>query len=183
MNRPPDLAIRIVDAADDAEVECARVLFRSYAIEYATSAVETFCLQGFEAEIVDLPGKYVPPRGCLLLAAVGDEPAGCVALRDLGGGTCEMKRLYVAPAWRGRGLGRMLAEAVIRRAEELGHSLMVLDTLPEMPEAIALYRDLGFVPGEPHWECPVERTIYLRRPLHQASGRHEAPGPPPRRKP
>lgn len=183
MNRPPDPALRIVDAADDAEVACVRALFRSYATEYAASAVETFCLQDFEAEIAGLPGKYVPPRGCLLVAAVGDEPAGCVGLRDLGGGTCEMKRLYVAPAFRGLGLGRMLAEAVIRRAEELGHSLMVLDTLPEMPEAIALYQDLGFVPGEPHWDCPVERTIYLRRPLHPTSGRHESPGPSLRRKP
>lgn len=183
MNRPPDLAIRIVDAANDARIECVRDLFRSYAIEYAASAVETFCLQGFEAEIAGLPGKYVPPRGCLLLAAVGDDPAGCVGLRDLGGGTCEMKRLYVARAFRGLGLGRRLAEGVIRRAEELGYSLMVLDTLPEMPEAIALYQDLGFVPGEPHWDCPVKRTIYLRRPLHQAGGPHEVPDPPDRRKP
>lgn len=183
MNRRPDPAIRIVNAADDATVERVRGLFRSYATEYAPSAVETFCLQGFEAEIAGLPGKYIPPRGCLLLASISEEPAGCVGLRDLGGETCEMKRLYVAPAFRGRGIGRLLAETVIRRANGLGHSLMVLDTLPEMPEAIALYGDLGFLPGEPHWECPVERTIYLRRPLGQAGGRREAIVPRDRRKP
>ncbi|MHB1557425.1 MAG: GNAT family N-acetyltransferase [Isosphaeraceae bacterium] len=183
MKRLLDPAIRIVDVANDSTVEHVRALFRSYSTEYAASAAETFCLQDFDAEIAELPGKYVPPKGSLLLATVGDEPVGCVGLRDLGGGTCEMKRLYVAPAFRGRGIGRILAEAVIRCAEELGHSLMVLDTLPEMPEAIALYRDLGFVPGEPHWDGPVERTIYLRRPLPQAGGRPATPGPRTRRKP
>lgn len=167
MRQAPDLAVRIVDATDDAAVERVRALFPSYAAEYVAAAVETFSIQGFEAEITGLPGKYVPPTGCLLLAIVGGESAGCVGLRDLGGRTCEMKRLYVPPTCRGRGIGRRLAEAVIRRAEDLGHFLMVLDTLPEMSEAIAFYQDLGFVHGQPHWNCRVERTIYLRRPLRQ----------------
>ena len=95
----------------------------------------------------------------------GDVPAGCVAMRDLGGGTCEMKRLYVAPEYRGRGVGRLLVEEVLRRAERAGYRRMVLDTLPEMAGAIALYRAFGFVETAPYWDCPVERTIYLERRL------------------
>jgi putative acetyltransferase len=163
-----DPAIRIVDAFGDEDVARVRGLFRSYAVEYADSVVETFCLQGFDAEVTGLPGKYAPPGGCLLLAMEGQTPAGCVGLRDLGGGTCEMKRLYVAPDSRGRRLGRRLAEEAIRRAESLGHDVMVLDTLPEMPEAIALYRALGFVDNPPHWDCPVARTIFLRKTLRPA---------------
>ncbi len=161
-------AIRLVDAVEAEDVDRVRELFRSYAVEYADSVVETFCLQGFDAEVASLPGKYAPPGGCLLLAMERETPAGCVGLRDLGGGTCEMKRLYVAPDHRGRGLGRRLAEEVIRRAERIGHEMMVLDTLPEMPEAVALYRVLGFVDNSPHWDCPVARTIFLKRPLGQS---------------
>ena len=155
--------IRVVDAQGEEGLDHARRLFRSYATEFADSIAEALCFQGFEAEIAGLPGRYAPPSGCLLLAIDGDSPAGCVALRDLGGGTCEMKRLYVAPESRGRGIGRSLVEAVIRKASQVGYRRMILDTLPEMVEAVALYRSFGFVETSPYWGCPVERTIYLKK--------------------
>jgi putative acetyltransferase len=157
--------IRVVDAEGEEGLDHARRLFRSYATEFADSIAEALCFQGFEAEIAGLPGRYAPPSGCLLLAIDGDSPAGCVAMRDLGGGTCEMKRLYIPPEYRGRGLGSLVVGEVIRRAERAGYRRMVLDTLPEMAGAIALYRSFGFVETSPYWECPVERTIYLERRL------------------
>jgi GNAT superfamily N-acetyltransferase len=157
--------IRVVDADGGVGLDHARHLFRAYAEEYAGSIAETLCLQGFEAEVAGLPGRYAPPSGCLLLAMQGDSPAGCVGLRDLGHGTCEMKRLYVVPDARGRGAGRLLVRELIRRAEQVGHRRMLLDTVPVMTEAIALYRSLGFVETSPYWDGPVDRTIYLERPL------------------
>jgi putative acetyltransferase len=157
--------IRVVDAEGEAGLDHARHLFRAYAEEYAGSIAETLCLQGFEAEVAGLPGRYAPPSGCLLLAMQGDSPAGCVGLRDLGDGTCEMKRLYVVPEFRGRGVGRLLVAEIIRRAERVGHQRMVLDTVPEMAQAIALYRSLGFANTSPYWDGPVDRTIYLEKPL------------------
>ena len=138
-----------MEAVGEEGLGQARRLFRAYAAEHAATIAESLCVQGFEAELAGLPGRYAPPSGCLLLAMVGDEPAGCVAMRDLGGGTCEMKRLYVAPEHRGRGVGRLLVEAVIRRAERAGYERMVLDTLPEMAGALALYRASGFVETAP----------------------------------
>ncbi len=156
---------RVVDAEGERGLDIARQLFRSYAVEFADSIAETLCFQGFEAEVAGLPGRYAAPSGCLLLAMDGDTPAGCVALRDLGGGTCEMKRLYVAPDFRGRGVGRSLVEGVIRMAGRAGYRRMVLDTVPEMADAIALYRSFGFQETSPYWDCPVERTIYMEKSL------------------
>jgi ribosomal protein S18 acetylase RimI-like enzyme len=164
-----DPMIRIAEAEDKDGLDQARRLLRSYAAEYAASIAETLCFQGFKAEVVGLPGRYAPPSGCLLLAMQEDRPAGCVAMRDLGGGTCEMKRLYVAPESRGRGVGRLLVEDVVRRAERAGYRRMVLDTVPEMAEAIALYRSFGFIDAAPYWQCPVEKTVYLEKDL--SSGR------------
>jgi ribosomal protein S18 acetylase RimI-like enzyme len=129
----------MVDASDESGIVLVKDLFRLYAAEFAASIAETLCFQGFEAEVVGLPGRYAPPSGCLLLAMDGDFPAGCVAMRDLGDGACEMKRLYVTPAYRGRGLGRSLVEEVVRRAERMGNRRMVLDTMPEMAGAVSLY--------------------------------------------
>jgi putative acetyltransferase len=161
----PDPMIRITDAEDEDRLDHARRLLRSYAEEYARSIAETLCFQGFEAEVAGLPGRYAPPSGCLLLAMQGERPAGCVAMRDLGGGTCEMKRLYVAAESRGRGVGRLLVEEILRRAERAGYRRMVLDTVPEMVEAIALYRSFGFIDTAPYWQCPVEKTVYLEKAL------------------
>ena len=162
---PVDPTVRVVEAEGEDGLGHARRLFRAYAAEHAASIAESLCVQGFEAELAGLPGRYAPPPGCLLLAMDGDEPAGCVAMRDLGGGTCEMKRLYVTPEHRGRGVGRLLVEEVLQRAERAGYNRMVLDTLPEMVGAVALYRASGFVETAPYWDCPVERTVYLEKRL------------------
>ena len=128
---------------------------------------ESLHSQGFEDELAGLPGRYAPPSGCLLLALDSGRPVGCVALRDLGGGTCEMKRLYVAPAGRGCGLGRLLVAEILRRATEAGYRRMVLDTLPEMSGALALYRSFGFEDAAPYGDSPVARTLYLEKILRR----------------
>jgi putative acetyltransferase len=160
-----DPMIRMTDAESREDLNHARRLFRSYAAEFADSIAEVLCFQGFEAELAGLPGRYAPPAGCLLLAIDGDIPVGCVAMRDLGGGDCEMKRLYVAPESRGRGIARSLIAEVLRRAGRAGYRRMVLDTLPEMADAIALYRSFGFVEALPYGESAVERIIYLEKSL------------------
>lgn len=162
---PSDRSARVEEAADEDGLGHARRLFRAYADEHAATIAESLGVQGFDAELAGLPGRYAPPSGCLLLAMAGDAPAGCVAMRDLGGGTSEMKRLYVAPEHRGRGVGRLLVEAVLRRAEGAGYDRMVLDTQPEMAGALALYRAFGFVETSPYWDCPVERTVFLEKRL------------------
>jgi putative acetyltransferase len=157
--------IRVVDASDGTRIKLAESMFRSYADEFADSIAETLCFQGFEAEVAGLPGRYAPPSGCLMLAMDGEAPAGCVALRDLDDGTCEMKRLYVAPTCRGRGAGRLLVGEVVRRAEWLGYRRMVLDSFPEMAGALALNRRYGFVESDPHWDHPADRAVFMQRPL------------------
>ena len=161
--RASDPMIRVADAEDEEGFDHARRLFRAYAAEHAATITEALCFQGFETEVGGLPGRYAPPSGCLLLAMEGDRAAGCVAMRDLGGGTCEMKRLYVAPEFRGRGVGRLLVEELIRRAERAGHHRMVLDTMPEMTGALALYRQQGFVETTRYWDNSIDRTVYLEK--------------------
>ncbi len=160
-----EMEILLVDASVEPGLGLAKDLFRSYAAEWSATIAETLCFQGFEAELADLPGRYAPPSGCLLLAMEGGIPAGCVAMRDLGEGTCEMKRLYVAPEYRGRGVGSLLVEEVIRQAERDGHRRMVLDTLPEMIGAIALYRAHGFVETDRYWDHPIGQAIFLGKTL------------------
>jgi GNAT superfamily N-acetyltransferase len=136
-----DLDLTIVDVEGAAQLETVRTLF----MEYATSLGFSLCFQNFEKELEGLPGQYARPEGRLLMARSGDVAAGCVGLRRLGAGICEMKRLYVRPSIRARGVGRGLAEAVIAQAREIGYDRMRLDTVePLMPEAMALYRTLGF---------------------------------------
>ena len=157
--------IGLVDAVGEEGLGQARSLFRAYAAEFADTIAETLCFQGFDAEVAGLPGRYAPPLGCLLLAMDGDIAAGCVAMRDLGSGTSEMKRLYVVPAYRGRGTGRLLVEEIIRRAEGMGYRRMILDTMPEMARAIALYRESGFVETAPYWGHPAGDAIFMERSL------------------
>jgi len=151
---PP--AIEILPAAPKDLGEVV-VLFR----EYQASLGIDLEFQGFEAEIAGLPGGYAPPAGRLLLARSADGVGGCVALRAFGDGECEMKRLYVRPEFRARGLGRMLAERVIEEARAIGYRRIRLDTLPTMARAMALYESLGFRDVPAYRHNPVAGSRFL----------------------
>jgi putative acetyltransferase len=147
----------IAQARSEPDLDEIRALFE----EYAASLGFNLGFQGFVEELAGLPGDYAPPRGRLFLAQDGGRPAGCVALRDLGEGSCEMKRLYVRPAFRGSGLGRVLAERLIGEARGIGYARMRLDTVPSMERARALYFDLGFREIPPYRYNPIPGTAFL----------------------
>ncbi|MDE2361309.1 MAG: GNAT family N-acetyltransferase [Hyphomicrobiales bacterium] len=130
---------------------------------YARSLPIDLAYQNFDEECASLPGAYAPPRGALLLARdTGGAAIGCVALRPLPPeGICEMKRLYVAPAGRGAGAGRALAEKIVSIARIIGYREMRLDTLPSMRAALELYRSLGFAEIAPYYDTPVVGTIFM----------------------
>jgi GNAT superfamily N-acetyltransferase len=132
---------------------------RALFLEYSALVAEALCFQGFDEELAGLPGAYAPPSGALLIARDGKLAAGCVALRRLDERTGEMKRMYVREAWRGTGLGRRLALAVIDEAKTRGYARLVLDTLPKLGTAIALYRDLGFRETGPYLACPTPGAL------------------------
>jgi GNAT superfamily N-acetyltransferase len=129
--------------------------------EYADTVGVDLAFQGFAAEVADLPGKYAPPAGRLLLAWQRTEAVGCICLRPLVGNTCEMKRLYVRPQARGEQLGRRLAERICAEARAAGYSRICLDTLPSMASAQRIYESLGFKPIEPYVFNPVEGAQFL----------------------
>ena len=154
--------MELVQAESAAQVEEARRLFE----EYAAATGVDLCFQNFGQELAALPGDYAPPSGRLILARADDgAAAGCVALRGIDEGACEMKRLYVRPAFRGTGLGRTLAERVIAEARAVGYERMRLDTLPSMGAAIALYRSLGFREIEPYRFNPVGGSLFMELKL------------------
>jgi putative acetyltransferase len=135
---------------------------RSLFLEYGGSLGFSLCFQSFDQELKSLPGAYGPPGGLLLIAHSAGHPAGCIALRKLDEQVCEMKRLYVRPLARGRGLGRMLAERLIREARAMGYERMRLDTIQsEMTEAIALYRRLGFQEIAPYSAVPIKSALWM----------------------
>ncbi len=129
--------------------------------EYAAGLNIDLTQQGFEEELATLPGRYRPPGGAILLATCDNRPAGCVALRPIEPQTCEMKRLYVRPEFRGGGVGRALTEAIVAQARRAGYRRMLLDTLESMQAARGLYATLGFRPTAPYGHHPYPGTQYL----------------------
>ncbi len=165
METAPVPHIDIATPGSAAELDAAREIFR----EYAEGLGVDLCFQQFDAELAGLPGDYAAPRGALLLASVDGLVAGCCALRPLEGSdypdACEMKRLYVRKAFRGLGLGRLLAEAVLDAARQAGYACVLLDTLDDMEAARALYQDLGFEDIPPYYHNPIAGAHYLKAQL------------------
>lgn len=149
--------MQIREAATNEDLDAAGLLFR----EYAAWLRIDLCFQGFEQELANLPGIYANPCGRLILAWADKEPSGCVALRPLSDTTCEMKRLFVRPAFRGQNLGRRLVERVISDARDIGYTCMVLDTLPFMHSALRLYDEVGFVQRSAYYDTPLPETIFM----------------------
>jgi len=152
----------LIQACSTEEIRKARLLFE----EYASWVEISLCFQNFDEEVASLPGDYSPPSGRLFLAVDGANVMGCVALRKIRDDIGEMKRLYVRPEFRGRGLGRTLTEKLIAEAEQIGYKRMRLDTLPgKMDQAIALYRALGFKEIAPYYRNPVEGATFMELDL------------------
>ena len=160
--------IKIMRAESEEELEAVRELF----LEYARSLDFDLCFQDFDRELDTLPGDYAPPAGALLIALEGEEVSGCVALRRVDASTCEMKRLYVRPGHRRKGVGRSLAERIIRIARDAGYRSMKLDTVPGMIEANALYRSLGFAETKPYRFNPLDGCLFLELGLDPPTGRN-----------
>lgn len=145
-----------------AQITQARELF----LEYAKSLNFSLCFQSFDKELAGLPGDYAPPEGRLLLAECEGQLAGCVALHKLEANICEMKRLYLRPQFRGKGLGRLLADRIIAEARQIGYRRMRLDTVePVMKDAVAMYRKLGFREIDPYRPNPNSGTLYMELEL------------------
>lgn len=151
-----------ITQAQPAQIEEARALFK----EYAAWLGLNLCFQNFDKELAELPGEYVPPSGRLFLAIENDQIAGCVAVRKIADDTCEMKRLYVRPAFRGLGLGGKLVDTVIDAGRAIAYQRMRLDTLPgKMDQAIAMYRSLGFKNIKPYYDNPVAGAAFMELEL------------------
>ena len=148
---------KIFPAQTDEDFEIAKKLF----VEYSASLDFDLDFQDFEEELANLPGDYARPEGCLLLAIYKGQSVGCVGLRKLSEGVCEMKRLYVREKFRGLGIGRALAEAVIEEARKIGYNYMRLDTVPSMDVARALYVSLGFKQTSPYRSNPIVDAVFM----------------------
>lgn len=154
--------LNIASTRTPGEYALARALFE----EYQKALGIDLCFQNFDAELSGLPGDYAPPLGDLLLAHVDGVAAGCCAFRPLHTAdypnACEMKRLYVRPAFRGLGLGRLLAERTMDLAHQAGYNNMLLDTLSDMEAARSLYQELGFIEVAPYYHNPLQGAHYLK---------------------
>ena len=148
-------------ATSESYLSQVREIFR----EYQNSLEIDLCFQDFEHELAALPGKYAPPEGRIYLAFVDGEAAGCIALRPLHAGQCEMKRLYVRTSFRGQNLAIILANQVIAAAREIGYTEMFLDTLSTMTAAQALYLSLGFKPTGAYCFNPIPECVYMKLDL------------------
>jgi putative acetyltransferase len=157
--------VEIRPASSPDDLDRVRELFS----EYAASLPFDLSFQDFDRELADLPGTYAPPSGALLLAADEGAAAGCIALRFLESGVCEMKRLYVRPTHRGSGLGKRLVEAILREAVARRYERMRLDTVPGMEAAIALYRARGFREIAPYRPNPIPGALFLEADLRSAT--------------
>ena len=154
------ITIKLPDTAED--IETVRMLFR----EYESWLGMDLCFQGFEQELADLPGKYAEPDGRLFLASEDGAALGCVALRKLENDVCEMKRLYLRPEARGRGLGNILIEKIIEAARSIGYQKLRLDTHPpKMGKAVSLYESHGFRPIPPYYNNPHEDVLFMELEL------------------
>ena len=152
----------LTQAESSADIDEARALFK----EYEASLGISLCFQSFDQELANLPGDYARPSGRLLLARDGFDIAGCIALRRLDDSICEMKRLYLRPGFRGKGLGGKLVDAILNEAKLLGYSKMRLDTIPgKMDEAIKLYRSIGFKEIPAYYDTPFGDTLYMELDL------------------
>ncbi len=153
--------MEIAQVCSEEDLKQVRQLF----IEYAASLGLDLSFQNFDQELLDLPGTYASPSGGILLAVYQGVAVGCVALRGIDENICEMKRLYVRPHFRGKGIGGALALAIIDEARKIGYRRMRLDTLPSMKEAIGLYQSLGFKKIEPYRYNPVEGAVFMELTL------------------
>ena len=154
--------LTLVQVESPAQVAQARELF----LEYEQSLGVKLCFQNFEQELAGLPGHYAPPHGRLLLAEYNGQLAGCVALHQWEPGVCEMKRLYLRPSFRGKGLGRVIAETIIAEARNIGYQHMRLDTIePIMKDAVEMYRKLGFREIAPYRPNPIAGAMYMELQL------------------
>ena len=150
--------MKLILATSESDIKEARTLLQEYAAWLGIS----LCFQNFDRELASLPGEYAPPDGRLLLAFEDEELAGCIALRKIRATTCEMKRLFLRPEFRGRGLGRVLVERIIEEARQIGYTQMCLDTLPgRMDQAIALYKSIGFKEIEPYYNNPIAGATFM----------------------
>ncbi|MCG8408796.1 MAG: GNAT family N-acetyltransferase [Phycisphaerales bacterium] len=162
--------IELSEAQTDSDLKEIRRLF----VEYADGLGIDLCFQNFEQELASLPGCYARPKGFLLLARENDQPAGCVALRPMDHGICEMKRLYVRPAFQGKRIGIALTKSIIEKAKLIGYRQMRLDTLPSMKAAVTLYESLGFEETEAYYDNPLSGVRYLQLSLSESSKRKAA---------
>lgn len=153
-----NVSVSVVPAVSASDLALVRELF----LEYAHSLDFELCFQSFDDELAALPGKYQPPSGRLYLATVDGRTAGCIALRQLDGDVCEMKRLWVRPDYRGYGVGRALCERLLMDAREIGYRAMRLDTIgATMRNAVGLYRSLGFREIPAYYDNPIPGALYL----------------------